>query len=238
MGVPYTLAMDSLAGVRIVFFDAGGTLVAPREDVGEVYARAARRQGLDVEPADVLAAFHAAFRSQRLAGRTQDRAWWRAVVDATFGPFGRVADPAGLFEELYEHFSSPERWALLPGAVETVTEIRARGYRTGMISNWDDRLPVLLRSFGLEDLLDPVVVSCRVGVEKPDRRIFEAALSSAATEPREALMVGDDLEADVAGATALGMRAVWIPRPGAERDGVPALGRLSDLLEILPGGVG
>ena len=221
--------------ITTVFFDAGGTLVRPREDVGEVYARAGRRYGIDVEPQRLVESFMRTFHAVKLDGRPQDKAWWQVVVDRTFGAFGGGRDPQALFEELYAHFMAPASWELFPRALETIHTLQSRGYRTALISNWDGRLPELLAGLRLVDLLDPIVISYRVGAEKPQRRIFETALAEAGVPPRAALMVGDDYEADVVGATALGMQAVLVRRPGQNHgNGGVEIDSLPELLDLLP----
>jgi len=50
------------------------------------------------------------------------------------------------------------------------------------------------------------------GVKKPDRRFFEAAVREAGCDSARIVHVGDSLENDVAGAQAVGMRAVWLNR--------------------------
>jgi putative hydrolase of the HAD superfamily len=70
----------------------------------------------------------------------------------------------------------------------------------------------LLESAGLDAHLHTVVISEEVGFRKPRREIFEAVAAGFGLEPREILHVGDNLEADVAGAAAVGMRTVWLTR--------------------------
>lgn len=219
-------------GPDIIFLDAGRTLLYPARPVGETYAQAGRRHGADHPPDRLEAAFREAFLGKRGEGTAQDREWWRDVVRRTFAALGTDGDLEPLFEELYAHFSSPEAWRLYPGAAETIRELHRRGYRTGLISNWDDRLPGLLRGFGLLGLLDPRVVSGRIGAEKPDPRIFLAALEEAGVPAERALMVGDDPEADGRGARDVGMRALLIDHGGEEGPGVVA--SFSGLLERLP----
>ncbi len=224
--------------VTTVFFDAGGTLVRPSDDVGEIYARAGHRYGVRAEPDQLMASFLEAFQAQKLDGRPQDKTWWREVVGRAFAPFGGGKDPSSLFEDLYGHFMHPGSWELFPAALGTIQALQARGYRTALISNWDDRLPELLHGLDLEPLLDPIVISYRVGAEKPAAHIFQTALDEAGVAPHEALMVGDDYEADVAGAHAMGMRAVLIRRPGRpEAEPEVAIDRLGELLDLLPGRV-
>jgi putative hydrolase of the HAD superfamily len=99
-----------------------------------------------------------------------------------------------------------------PDAEPALRELRAEGLRLVAASNWDSSLPQVLERTGLAPLLDGVVSSAMVGATKPAPEVFRAALEIAGAEPVEALHVGDSAEKDVAGALALGMRAVLIER--------------------------
>ena len=72
----------------------------------------------------------------------------------------------------------------------------------------------ILESIGLADRLDFVVDSCVVGVEKPDRRIFELALREAGVDAAEAVYVGDLYSVDVLGARAAGIDAILLDPRG------------------------
>jgi putative hydrolase of the HAD superfamily len=126
----------------------------------------------------------------------------------------------------------------LPGVVETLARLRER-YLLGVITNGD---PVLQHEKFLRLALDipHVVISGRVGYEKPDPRIFYRALERAGTMPEESAFVGDRLDVDVAGAKAVGMKAVWFNRWDASVDGAsPApdavIRRFGELLEVVEG---
>lgn len=93
---------------------------------------------------------------------------------------------------------------------ETLAELRASGYRLGVVSNSDGRVEGLLEEEGLRPYFDFVIDSARVGVEKPDPRIFRLACERAGVEPHEAAYVGDLYEVDVVGARAVGMRAFLV----------------------------
>src|SRR5439155_23970210 len=68
------------------------------------------------------------------------------------------------------------------------------------------------------DVIDHVVTSHSVGWAKPHPAMFERALALAGAPASEAFMVGDDLDVDVAGAGALGIRTVGKGPRGAGRD--------------------
>lgn len=97
------------------------------------------------------------------------------------------------------------------GAVLDALRVRAR---LALCSNWSwsPSALAILESSGLAPRLDALAISHDVGVRKPRPEIFEAALAALGVGAGEALHVGDNLEADVAGAAALGIRTVWITR--------------------------
>jgi FMN phosphatase YigB (HAD superfamily) len=86
--------------------------------------------------------------------------------------------------------------------------------RLGVCSNFTHAPAALrvIRDAGLAPYLDVVVISEDVGVRKPRPEIFEEALRQLGTSAAETVHVGDNLAADVGGAAAVDMRAVWITR--------------------------
>jgi putative hydrolase of the HAD superfamily len=101
-------------------------------------------------------------------------------------------------------------WAVLAGARELLIEIRARRARIAIVTNNIVSEQVAkLKRLDLETLVDALVVSEAVGASKPDPRIFAHALDAVGANPAQAVMLGDNWKADVEGARAAGMRAVW-----------------------------
>jgi FMN phosphatase YigB (HAD superfamily) len=100
----------------------------------------------------------------------------------------------------------------VPGAFAAVRWCKAKGLTVVLVTNtlargdaeaWTD-----WRRVGLADAIDAIVTSHSIGWQKPHRRIFERALELAHAEPSEAAMIGDRLDADVWGASRLGIRTV------------------------------
>lgn len=108
----------------------------------------------------------------------------------------------------------PPRWRCFPFTQEVLVRLQKEGYALGLISNWDASCREVLRENGLNKLLDPIVVSWEAGVEKPDRRIFEHALSLCGEAPEECLYVGDNYYDDDVGAAAAGMACCILNPPG------------------------
>lgn len=96
---------------------------------------------------------------------------------------------------------------------------RARGIRLVVVSNWDVSLHEVLARTGLDALVDGAVSSAEVGAAKPDPRPLEAGLELAGAVAQEALLVGDDLEADAGAARAAGVRFHHVDRPRTDLSG-------------------
>jgi putative hydrolase of the HAD superfamily len=111
--------------------------------------------------------------------------------------------------------------APMPGAIEALRALSARGVRLGIVSN-TGRTPgvVLRRILERHDMLRyfdalAIAYSDEVGFRKPDPRIFRRALDALGVPPARALHVGDNPDADVAGAQRIGMRTVHYAFAGA-----------------------
>ncbi len=83
-------------------------------------------------------------------------------------------------------------------------------HRIGIVSNFYGNLPVVLEQCGFDHFIDVVVDSSAAGVFKPDAGIFMIALRELGVAPRDAAMVGDSPDKDLAPARRLGMRTVWL----------------------------
>ncbi|MCZ7573659.1 MAG: HAD family hydrolase [Ardenticatenaceae bacterium] len=239
--------------IRAVLFDLGGTLWHPvtQAERAQVLAAAGarltqmlREQGHAPVPDPV-----------RLA-QAVEAAAWRAEQQAALTP---LAVPAGL--EIFAHtlaefglrlsvatcaplraaFSAEmvaER-ALYPKALETLAALRGRHLRLAVVSDqvWGEGCRQEIERSGLAHFFQSIVLSCEVGWMKPHPHIFQAALSELGVHPEEAVMVGDNLRADVLGAQAMGMMAIWKRAPGEAAGDIQPdaiIERLGELLELLP----
>ena len=120
-----------------------------------------------------------------------------------------------------------------PDAGEALVELRARGHRLVVASNWDCSLPDWLGPTGLLEHVDGVVTSADAGAAKPDPAVFRRALALAGVDGGGAVHVGDSLDNDVAGARAVGIRAILVQRAGEPPDGVEAVRSLTELPDVL-----
>ncbi|MEO0949021.1 MAG: HAD-IA family hydrolase [Cyanobacteria bacterium J06641_5] len=210
---------------RVAFFDAVGTLFGIRGSVGEIYRDIAAEFGV-TDPsaaADLNRAFGEAFRAAPPAAfpdvaiaeiPTQERAWWRAVVAATFaGAHLQVTDFEAFFAVVFEHFATAAPWELYPDTIAALAQLQAAGTELGIISNFDSRLPRVLQALGIARYFQSVTVSTLTGAAKPAAQIFQVALAKHATTPEAAWHIGDSRQEDWEGARAAGLQATWLVRP-------------------------
>src|SRR5262249_55889448 len=108
------------------------------------------------------------------------------------------------------------RRALVPrvGAIETLEELRRRGLKRGVISVCSSDVEEAWDETELAGHVDDVVLSCAVGLSKPDPRIYRLACDHLRVTPEECIFVGDGANDELAGAERVGMRAVCVLPPG------------------------
>lgn len=102
-----------------------------------------------------------------------------------------------------------------PGACETLAAIRARGLRTGLISDFSAEGPAIWRETLLAPLFDYATFSCDVKLKKPDPAIYRWTCQRLEVAPEECLYVGDGGSRELTGAATVGMRPIRIVPPHA-----------------------
>jgi HAD superfamily hydrolase (TIGR01549 family) len=109
-------------------------------------------------------------------------------------------------------------WTCVPGARELAAELKRRSILIAIVTNNIVSEQVSkLRRLDLEPFVDALVVSEAVGASKPDPHIFTHALNQLGVEAEETVMLGDSWSADIEGAVASGIRAVWFNARGSAR---------------------
>jgi putative hydrolase of the HAD superfamily len=211
--------------IKVIFFDAAGTLFTVNGSVGEIYARIAREHDKEVSAKDLEAGFRRCFATappMAFSGASPEqilsleKQWWRNIVQEVFSPLGPFPHFAEYFETLFAYFAQTKAWQLYPETVDTLVALRDRGIKLGVISNFDSRLFGLLDGFEISQFFDPIVISTQAGAAKPEVEIFTQALASHNVRPEEALHIGDSLYADIVGAQAAGLFPILIDRQEKE----------------------
>ena len=100
-----------------------------------------------------------------------------------------------------------------PDAVETLTRLKSKGYKTGLITDCSAETPAIWKSTPFAPLIDVAVFSCLVGLKKPDPRIYRLATEQLGVEPQKCLYLGDGSSQELTGASQVGMHAVLLRLP-------------------------
>ena len=208
-----------------MIFDLWNTIADwPHERWAEVRPRVAERFGLSLEEFD----------SRWYGVELSDMRATRPLADvlARFDVTPEVA------EEVVSLRRDVTRQGLVPitGAVETITALRARGLKTGLITVCGEDVALMWPETEFRGLFDVEVFSATCGLRKPDPRIYRLALDELGVEPEEAVFVGDGANDELAGAERVGMRAVGVDSPGGELPddwAGPRIRALPELLELV-----
>ena len=140
-----------------------------------------------------------------------------AIVLECLGPSLPGALDGAVRPALEEAYATPALIsppAIRPGSEQALWALRDRGIRIGLISN-TGRTPgrvlrVILQRAGLLEHFEALTFSDEAGIRKPDPRVFRWTLNKLGSHPERAAHVGDDLEADVGGARAAGLRGIHV----------------------------
>lgn len=209
-----------------------------------VYATAFARHGLVVRDSDLLGALHATWKEvaarhaageERWGGEAGEAGFWHRFVETVFEKLGGGPLPQTLLGELVVHFQAESHWRVFDDVPHVLGELRRRGYKLLVVSNWDSSLPLLLERLKVAPLVDAILASALIGVSKPSPEIFLEALVRADVSAAEALHVGDSPDDDCGGALSAGLSAILLDRAGTKETPYRTIRSLSALLDVLPG---
>ena len=140
--------------------------------------------------------------------------WWARLLPTILAACEAVAVPRAVAEAaadlLPEVYYRVDAWTIAPDATSALATALAAGYRNVIVSNHGPELPDLVRNLELDKLIDATITSAAVGAEKPNPAFFRHALDATGADLATSWMVGDNPAADIAGAEAVGLRAILI----------------------------
>jgi len=206
---PFTQAQP----ITSVIFDVHSTLI-DQGDSDAWLSIALARSGHHLEPgehAELSAFLDRVWENARVFDPTSERDLSTEAHERVFhlllaqGPAIDGALAAALYEAILD------TWHVYDDAVPTLHALRELGVRVALLSNAALALRTVLDREGLTALVDAILLSCEIGVVKPELASFTAALQALGSTPAETLMVGDSGHDDVGG-TGLGMRTLILPR--------------------------
>lgn len=216
-----------IAGVDTLLLDAGNTVIfLDHARLATIGARA----GLAADAARLVACEGEAKR--RAEEGTLVDVPWRGKESAGAPSWGRmvgtIAHVAGLdlaalpafLEDAWREHLALNLWCKVPeGLREALAAWRAVGGRVAVVSNSEGMLDELFARLDLARSFDHVMDSGKLGIEKPDPRIFEIAVRACGSAPERALHLGDIYATDIVGARAAHVRTALVD-PFGHYDGL------------------
>jgi len=224
-----------------ILFDLGNTLVSyyRREQFAEILEEAIRRVNAELKSRGIASAAHDAAYARALSeNRESEDHRVKPMIERLQRIFELSTEDAEANGEfLCARFLEPifDVARVYEDTIPALEGLRARGYRTAIVSNLPWGSPTKpwheeLRRLDLGSLVDAVVLCGDVGWRKPARQIFMHALQRLNVSCESSIFVGDDLEWDIEGSKAAGLQPVLIDRDKVHGD--YAGKRISDLRDL------
>ena len=210
---------------RLLCLDAGFTLLTPRQSLAEAVTDALSDDGRTVTDDEMRAIWEEG-----------DQWWWDeyhrpgndtwtddSLIDDYWRRFhGFVLSRLGVdarnevLDRLLASQFNADAWQPYRDVEPMLRAVRDMGVPIGVVSDWGSNLRQIMAGLELDRYLEFVLPSGAVGLAKPNPAFFRMALDAVGVASSDALMVGDSYRADVRGAWAAGMDALWLDRSEGE----------------------
>jgi len=196
-----------------VLFDVDFTLCRPGPELGpEGYQALGREHGLELDPQRYEEARLAAIEDLRQHPELDhdEEIWVRFTEDIVRGMGGSGVAASEVALRIVRRWEHAAHFELFDDVLPVLDRLRGAGLGIGLVSNTSRDLGAFVRHFALD--VDGWIASGSYGKVKPSPLIFRAALELVGCEAERAVMVGDSPADDIAGARAVGMRALLLDR--------------------------
>ena len=228
-------------------FDVGGTLLRfDLDKLTRAYIERAAALGYPIDLARARAVLEklemelpARSRERQISLELENgRGFWNEFYAEGFHRLGIEQDMSAPASDIREHFQRGEFETLFSDVLPALDALKGLGIQLGILSNFSENCEDVLRLVHVHRYFSFFVVSARVGVEKPDPRIFRFALDALRCSPDKALVVGDSYDRDIVPAKSLGCGTVWLhdgfQEPGLDSGKadliIPSLSGLNSIL--------
>jgi HAD superfamily hydrolase (TIGR01509 family) len=205
--------MNTDTDVEVLLLDVGGVIVPPADP--DALARVAQRLALSVTEIGALLYEWEPWYALS-TGRLEEDAYWRTLGE-------RVGWDAADLRRLAAPVWEPTR--VDEEVMDLARALHGR-LRLAILSNATTRLEDHLRRLGVAPYFDPIINSARVGLRKPDPRIFASTLDALGVAPGAILFV-DDKRRNTAVAEQLGIPSVLFDRAATLVGALASRGLLS-----------
>jgi len=200
-----------------IWFDLGYTLLYLKRE--EPFLQTLREFNLDADPRQVKRIFHLTdkhfmreFPGLFGGDRRHYMPWYFGVIQYHLG---LRFDLCSFFQSWQQRIGTQiDSWLPYPFAADVLEGLREKGYRMGVISNWDGSARAILKKHGLYRFFEYIIISSEVGSEKPDAEIFDKAIEAASVDPGECIYIGDNYYDDAVGSRKAGIEPLIVNQYG------------------------
>ncbi len=188
--------------IKAVIFDLGNTLLKIKK---EYFPILKRRHKLDIG----LDFF------RKASSEVFARRYWKNIdegIQKFAKSIGQHKNPdfKKHFKELYRN--QKNSFVKFPGTEKILRELNKNGYKTAIITNWNQNCMDVIEHYNLKDYFHHIAISALEGVRKPSPKLFRRVLKYLNVKPEEALMVGDSHDHDYLAAKKIGMHSLLLER--------------------------
>ncbi|ELY67750.1 HAD family hydrolase [Natrinema versiforme] len=184
---------------QAVVFDLDYTLAVPRRTRATILEEATAATGAPSLTRDAYLEAH----RRNLTSETREPIFADLLEECESD-----ADPAAVATAYRETIS--DSLEPLPGVEAMLADLRGE-YRVGLLTNGPVKAQRdKLETLGWEDTFDAALVTGELEAGKPDPRAFGAITDALGVDPGDAVYIGDEVEADIRGATEAGMAAIQV----------------------------
>ena len=180
--------------IKALIFDLGGVVL----NRGLWLFRDYLTKTYGVTDEDTISIFIKRYYKPYFSGKINEEEFWRCSLK----DLGIKADWAGLKQKLLDFYEPNE------GMFDLLSSLKGKGYKTVLLSDQTKEWwPYLNKKYNIEPHFDYCIISAKVGVHKPDERIYRIALEKSQTSAENSVFI-DDLEKNLVPARKLGVKTI------------------------------
>lgn len=215
--------------IKLITIDVVNTLIKVNGAVGSIYVNAAKKLfpsefiSIDIEMEKKIESEFLKIYKQYYVnypnfgyGKITSQKFWHCIISDVFRNVGYDLNSEKMNQltgYLYNDFTSKRHWSVFDEVRDVLSQLAHSDIKVGIVSNFDQRLSLVLKDLELDHYFDFIVCSGVCGHAKPSNRIFELALKQTTNFlPESCIHIGDNTELDYKAARAVGMNALIINR--------------------------
>ncbi|MDP6962612.1 MAG: HAD hydrolase-like protein [Planctomycetota bacterium] len=225
---------------KAIIFDAESTLFGERVERAQVFLDKANEFGAELSCIDHVTA--ELNRAEAAMPKTIDNnislstTWTKELNRQVYSSLGLSAgDALKAAKDTVAYYSKAKSYFVYPDVAESLKALSVAKIPMGVLANWDENLPDLIKRLRLDKFFDFVVPSAELRTPKPERAIFDRVLFRCGIAAGDALHIGADFDRDINGALNAGMSVLLMDRQNNIEspiyEGVKVVSSLYDVLD-------